>query len=160
MQATKDKVVSIDYTLTDDDGNMIDTSQGRGPLAYLHGAGNIIPGLETAIEGKSPGDSFTVTVAAADAYGERDPELVQPVPRDRFPGDADIEVGSQFQAHTPEGTRTITVVDVRDDEVVIDANHPLAGKPLTFNIQVVNVRDADPAELQHGHPHGPGGHHH
>lgn len=160
MQATKDKVVSIDYTLTDNDGNTIDTSTGRGPLAYLHGAGNIIPGLETAIEGKSPGDSFTVTVAAADAYGERDPELVQPVPRDRFPGDADIEVGAQFQAHTPEGTRTITVVDVRDDEVVIDANHPLAGKPLTFNIQVVNVRDADPAELQHGHPHGPGGHHH
>ena len=160
MQAMKDKVVSIDYTLTDGDGNTLDTSEGRGPLAYLHGAGNIIPGLETALEGKTSGDAFKVTVPAADAYGERDPDLVQPVPRDRFPDGADIEVGSQFQAQTAAGARTITVVEVKDGEVVIDANHPLAGQSLTFAVEVVEVRDAEPAELQHGHPHGPGGHEH
>ncbi len=160
MQATKDKVVRIDYTLTDDDGNTLDTSQGREPLAYLHGAGNIIPGLENALEGRAAGDSFNVTVPAADAYGERDPELVQPVPRDRFPEGAAIEAGAQFQAQTAAGPRTITVVEVNDNEVVIDANHPLAGKPLNFAVQVVEVRDAAAEELQHGHVHGPGGHHH
>ncbi len=160
MQATKDKVVSIDYTLTDEDGNIIDSSEGQAPLAYLHGAGNIIPGLESALEGRTVGDAFDVVVPAADAYGERDPELVQPVPRDRFPEDAQIEAGSQFQAETAAGPRTITVVEVKDDEVVVDANHPLAGKPLNFKVQVVEVRDAQAEELQHGHVHGPGGHHH
>jgi FKBP-type peptidyl-prolyl cis-trans isomerase SlyD len=160
MQAAKDKVVSINYTLTDEQGQTLDSSEGRGPLCYLHGAGNIIPGLESAIEGKSAGDAFRITVAPEDGYGQHDPELVQPVPRDRFPPGARIEAGLQFQAQTEAGPRTITVVDVQADSVTIDANHPLAGKPLTFEIEVVEVRDAQAEELRHGHAHGAGGHHH
>jgi len=160
MQATKEKVVSIDYTLTDEQGSVIDTSSGRGPLAYLHGAGNIIPGLENALEGKSAGDTLTVTVPPDQAYGEHDPELVQAVPRDRFPAGSDVRVGTQFQAQTPVGQRIVTVVGVNNDEVTVDANHPLAGKPLTFDVTVVEVREATADELSHGHVHGPGGHAH
>jgi FKBP-type peptidyl-prolyl cis-trans isomerase SlyD len=134
MQATKEKVVSINYTLTDDQGKVLDTSSGRGPLSYLHGAGNIIPGLENALEGKSVGDSLNVTVPPGEGYGERDPDLVQNVPRDRFPADANIEVGDQFQAQTPSGRQVVTVVDVQDDAVTVDANHPLAGQALHFDV--------------------------
>jgi FKBP-type peptidyl-prolyl cis-trans isomerase SlyD len=160
MQATSEKVVSIDYTLKDGQGTVIDTSQGRGPLAYLHGAGNIIPGLERELEGKTAGAAFEVTVLPTDAYGERDDALVQPVPKSRFPEGANPQVGQQFQAQTPTGARMVTVVNVEAESVTIDANHPLAGQSLHFAGQVVDVRDATQQELQHGHVHGPGGHSH
>jgi FKBP-type peptidyl-prolyl cis-trans isomerase SlyD len=160
MQATTEKVVSIDYTLKDDQGAVLDTSEGRGPLAYLHGAGNIIPGLEREIEGKAAGTPFEVTVPAADGYGERDDALVQPVPKSQFPAEANPQVGDQFHAQTPTGPRTVTVVKVAPDSVTIDANHPLAGQSLHFAGQVVEVREATQEELQHGHVHGPGGHAH
>lgn len=160
MEATKEKVVSIDYTLTDDKGNVLDSSSGRGPLAYLHGAGNIIPGLESALEGKSPGDSLSVKVSPAEGYGEHDAALVQDVPRSQFPPNVELERGTQFQAQTPQGPRIVTVVNVEDDSVTVDANHPLAGMELNFDVSVVEVRDAQAEELQHGHVHGPGGHAH
>ncbi len=159
MQATKSKVVSIDYTLTDSEGNVLDTSDGRTPLEYLHGSDNIIPGLERALEGKSDGDAFEVTVAPEDAYGERDQGLVQEVALTQFPEGADPQVGQQFQAETPEGPRTVTIVNRDSEGVTIDANHPLAGQALNFAVKVVSVREASPEELQHGHAHGPGGAH-
>ncbi|MCA9116468.1 MAG: peptidylprolyl isomerase [Planctomycetaceae bacterium] len=160
MQAAKEKVVSINYELKDDQGNVIDSSEGRAPLAYLHGAGNIVVGLERELEGKSAGDSFEVCVAPADGYGERMDELVQPVPRENFPDPGEVTVGSQFQAQTPDGPRLITVVGVDEQNVTIDANHPLAGQSLNFTGEVVDIRDPTAEELQHGHPHGPGGHEH
>jgi FKBP-type peptidyl-prolyl cis-trans isomerase SlyD len=158
MNIAKDKVVSIDYTLTDDAGKVLDSSNGREPLAYLHGAGNIIPGLESALEGKGQGDQLNVSIKPADGYGERDDRMVQAVPRSSFGGVQTIEPGMQFQANTPAGPRVITVVGVQGDQVTVDANHPLAGQTLNFDVKVVDVRDATSTELQHGHVHGPGGH--
>jgi FKBP-type peptidyl-prolyl cis-trans isomerase SlyD len=158
MQVAKDKVVQIDYTLTGTNGQVIDTSQGREPLAYLHGAGNIIPGLESELEGKNPGDQVNVQVPPEQAYGPRDERMVQVVPRTSFQGVQQIQPGMQFQANTPGGPRVITVVGVQGDQVTIDANHPLAGQTLNFDVKVVEVRDATQEELTHGHVHGPGGH--
>jgi FKBP-type peptidyl-prolyl cis-trans isomerase SlyD len=159
MQIQDQKVVSIDYTLTGSDGQVIDSSQGRGPLAYLHGAGNIIPGLEKALTGKSAGDAVNAKIPPGEAYGEKDPQLVQAVPRDRFPAQ-DIKVGMQFQAQGGGQSRVVTVVNVDPENVTIDANHPLAGQTLNFDVKVVDVRDATQEELAHGHVHGPDGHHH
>ncbi|NLO79197.1 MAG: peptidylprolyl isomerase [Xanthomonadaceae bacterium] len=155
MQVAKDKVVSIDYTLTDDDGSVLDTSNGRAPLAYLHGAGNIIPGLEKALEGKQVGDQLTVRIPPAEAYGERDEALTQVVPMELFQGVDRVEPGMRFQAQTSAGIQVVTVSKVEGDEVTIDGNHPLAGKPLNFEVSVVDIRDATPEELAHGHVHGP-----
>lgn len=160
MQVGKDKVVTIDYTLRDPDGQVLDTSQGRQPLTYLHGGGSIIPGLESALEGKSAGDQLNVNVPAEQAYGQRDDSLVQSVPRSAFRGVDKIEVGMRFQAQGQSGPQIVTVVEVADDTVTIDANHPLSGMPLNFDVTVVAVRDADPEEMQHGHAHGAGGHEH
>jgi FKBP-type peptidyl-prolyl cis-trans isomerase SlyD len=159
MEIANNKVVSIDYTLTNHAGDVLDTSKGRGPLAYLHGAHNIIPGLENALTGKSADDNVKVTVAPEQGYGQRDEKMVQPVPRDRFPI-KDIKVGMQFQATGPQGQLPVMVVAVDDQNVTIDANHPLAGVPLTFDVTVREVRDATPEELSHGHVHGAGGHQH
>ena len=159
-EIAKDKVVSIDYTLTGDNGQVLDTSQGREPLAYLHGAGNIIPGLESALEGRNEGDQVNVSIPPDQAYGQRDERMVQAVPRTAFQGVADIKPGMQFQAQTNAGARLITVVGVQDDQVTIDANHPLAGATLNFDVKVVNVREATEQEKSHGHVHGPGGNHH
>lgn len=161
MQIAKDRVVSMDYTLTGPGGNVLDSSQGREPLVYLQGAGNIIPGLERELEGKSPGDQIKVTVAAKDAYGERDDRMMQSVPREMFKGVADIQPGMQFQANGPNGEqRMVRVAKVEPDKVVVDVNHPLAGMALTFDVKVVDVRDATAEEKSHGHPHGAGGHQH
>lgn len=160
MQVAKNTVVSIDYTLTDPQGQVIDSSRGGGPLPYLHGAGGIIPGLERQLEGKNPGDRMTVTVQPGDAYGERNEEMVQEVPRASFQGVQDIRPGMQFQAQTEVGDRIVSIVAVGQDTVTVDANHPLAGVPLTFDVTVVDVREATETELAHGHVHGPGGHHH
>ncbi len=160
MQIAANTVVSIDYTLTDPQGQVLDTSKERGPMAYLHGVGQIIPGLEKALDGKSAGESMTVTIAPEDAYGPRQEELVMTVPRERFQGVQRLEVGMQFQAQGPQGKRVVTVVGFEGNDVKVDANHPLAGVQLTFAVNVVEVRAATTEEIDHGHVHGPGDHHH
>lgn len=155
-----DTVVLFNYTLTNDQGEVLDQSRGE-PLAYLHGHHNIIPGLEKALEGKTTGDKLTVTVEPADAYGEYLAEAVQEVPRANFQGVDNIEVGMQFQSQTDDGhVMLVTVKDVNDDVVVVDGNHPLAGQALTFDVEIVEVREASADEIAHGHAHGAGGHHH
>lgn len=155
----KDQVVSFHYTLTDEQGNVIDKSEGQ-PLVYLHGHHNIIPGLENALVGNTVGDKLTVNVAPADGYGEYQPELVQEVPRQMFQGVDNIEAGMQFQAQTDDGVQVVIVKDVTADAVIVDANHPLAGQALTFDVEIVEIRAASSEELAHGHAHGVGGHHH
>jgi FKBP-type peptidyl-prolyl cis-trans isomerase SlyD len=160
MQIEARKVVTLNYTLTDKDGNVIDQS-GDASFAYLHGANNIIPGLENALEGKSAGDSLNVSVNPEEGYGERDPAKAQSVPRNMFPEDTDIEVGMQFHAQGPNGeTLVVTVAAVEEDVITVDGNHPLAGEQLNFAVEVLEVREASEEELEHGHVHGPGGHHH
>ncbi len=160
MQIVKNTVVSIDYTLTSDAGEVLDTSKGASPLVYLHGVGGLIPGMEKGLDGRHLGEAFKIKIAAGDAYGERRGELVQPVPRDKFAGATEIKVGQQFQSQTPQGPQVVTVVAVDETNVTIDANHPLAGQTLNFDVKVVDVRLATEGELQHGHVHGPGGHQH
>lgn len=155
----KDQVVSFHYTLTDEQGTVIDKSDAQ-PLVYLHGASNIIPGLENALAGKVVGDKLTVTVQPEEGYGEYQPEMVQEVPRNMFQGVDNIEAGMQFQAQTDDGVQVVTVKDVTDELVIVDGNHPLAGKVLNFDVEVVEIRAASAEELQHGHAHGVGGHHH
>ena len=160
MQIAKDKVVTVDYTLTDDGGHVLDTSKGHGPLAYLHGVGGIIPGLEKALEGQTPGNQLNVKVEPHEAYGQRDESLVESVPRAAFKGIDKIEPGMQFQAKQGEHVRMVTIVGVDPENVRVDANHPLAGKTLNFDVKIVDVRDATKEELEHRHVHGPHGHHH
>jgi len=161
MQISKNKVVAIDYTLTGQDGQVIDSSKGKPPLAYIHGTNAIISGLEKALDGKSAGDTLNVTIAPAEAYGERDESMLQQVPRSTFGNIKRVEVGMQFQARHGNETRIVTVVGFEKGDIVkVDANHPLAGQTLTFDVKVAEVRDATKEELDHGHVHGPGGHHH
>jgi FKBP-type peptidyl-prolyl cis-trans isomerase SlyD len=160
MQITNQKVVSIHYTLTNVDGDIIDSSEGHEPLAYLHGFGNIIPGLENALAGRAAGERFTVSIAPDEGYGERDDAMVQSVPRSAFQGVDEIRPGMQFQAQSPEGMQLVTVLGVEADEVILDGNHPMAGLTLNFAVEITDVRDATREELEHGHVHGPGGHHH
>jgi FKBP-type peptidyl-prolyl cis-trans isomerase SlyD len=161
MQISKDKVVTIDYTLTNPQGQVLDTSTGREPLVYMQGVGNLIPGLERELEGKQAGDQVNVTIQPGDGYGERDERMVQAVPRTAFQGVQDIKPGMQFQAQAPNGQRMVVrVVEVSDSEVKIDANHPLAGVPLTFDVTIREVRESTQDEKDHGHVHGAGGHHH
>ncbi|QIO05493.1 peptidylprolyl isomerase [Acinetobacter shaoyimingii] len=152
-------VVSFNYKLTNAEGETLDQSQGE-PLAYLHGAGNIIPGLEKALEGKAVGDKFTVNVPAAEGYGEYNADLVQEVPKQMFQGVENIEAGMQFQAQTEDGVQIVTVKSVEGDNIIVDANFPLAGQDLTFDVEIVEIREASQEELDHGHVHGAGGHHH
>jgi FKBP-type peptidyl-prolyl cis-trans isomerase SlyD len=155
------KVVSIHYTLRDDDGDVIDSSSGGEPLEYLHGAGNIVPGLENAMAGKAIGDKFKVTVTPAEGYGDVEGDGPREVPRSAFPKDAELEEGMQLFVRGPDGEPfPVWVVAVHDDHVLLDANHPLAGENLHFEVEVVAMRDATKEEVEHGHPHGPGGHHH
>jgi FKBP-type peptidyl-prolyl cis-trans isomerase SlyD len=160
MQIAENTVAAFHYTLTNDAGEVLDSSRGREPLVYLHGAGNIVPGLEKAMAGRNPGDSFEVAVAPEEGYGVRHDELVQVVPRTAFQGVNTIEVGMQFQASGPQGSMSVTVTRVEDDQVTVDGNHPLAGETLHFAIEVAEVRDATAEELAHGHAHGAGGHAH
>jgi FKBP-type peptidyl-prolyl cis-trans isomerase SlyD len=160
MQIAKHKVVSINYTLTDQADTVLDSSEGGEPLVYIHGLGHIIPGLENALAGKAAGDTLKVTVPPEDAYGMRNEALKQTVPRERFEPGMDIETGMRFHAPTEDGIEIVTVTMVDADSVTVDANHPLAGMTLNFSVEVVEVRDASAEELSHGHVHGPGGHHH
>lgn len=161
MQIADNTVVSIDYTLKDDEGNILDSSQGAQPLAYLHGFANIIPGLERALLGKQAGDELDVSIEPEDAYGEYSAELVATLNRSMFQGVETLEPGMQFHASAPDGgMQVVTIRDVDGDDVTVDGNHPLAGQRLHFQVKVVNVRAATAEEQQHGHAHGEGGHHH
>jgi FKBP-type peptidyl-prolyl cis-trans isomerase SlyD len=160
MLIESDKVIFIHYTLTNDAGKVIDSSSGHEPMAYLHGSGNIVAGLERALEGRRIGDKFQVSVAPADGYGERDEALLQQVPRRSFKGMGEIKTGMQFQSNTPQGMRVFSVLRIAGDMVTLDGNHPLAGETLHFAIEVTGIRDATAEEIEHGHIHGPGGHHH
>lgn len=160
MKAARGMVVTMHYTLTDDSGAVLDSSQGGNPLAYLHGHGNIIPGLEKALEGVTAGFKSKVTVAPTEGYGESDPESVFEAPREHFPPDMQIEPGQRVHAEGPNGPITLTVVELTETGAILDANHPLAGKTLHFDVEVVTVRPATAEEMTHGHVHGEGGHHH
>jgi FKBP-type peptidyl-prolyl cis-trans isomerase SlyD len=157
MQIEKNTVATIDYTLTNPQGQVLDTSKGREPLAYLHGVGGIIPGLEKALEGKSVGDQLNVTIQPEQAYGHRNDQLVQDVPLKMFQGVQNIQPGMQFRAQTPQGMQIVTVTAINGDNARVDANHPLAGVTLNFEVKVVGVRQATNEELSHGHIHGAGG---
>jgi FKBP-type peptidyl-prolyl cis-trans isomerase SlyD len=147
MTVTKNKVVSIDYTLKDASGTVIDSSKDTGPLEYLHGNGNLIPGLESQLEGKAVGDKFSAVIEPKDAYGEYDDKLVVKVPRTQFDSNTPITTGMQFQADTAGGPTVVKVTEVTDDTITVDANHDLAGKTLYFDINVLGVRDATEEEL-------------
>ena len=146
MKIEKNKVVSIQYTLTDDDGNKIDSSVGSEPLTYYHGNGYLIPGLENELEGKSAGEKLNVTVQPADGYGIYDERLVSSIPRERFEIDGEITVGMQFQVQTPGGAAIVRVVEVGDKEIKIDGNHELAGKVLHFDVEIVDVHEPSQEE--------------
>jgi FKBP-type peptidyl-prolyl cis-trans isomerase SlyD len=160
MKVAANKVVSIDYTLTNAQGQVMDRSAAGAPMAYLQGHQNIIPGLESALEGQSVGDTLKVTIEPADAYGERDESLRQAVPRTMFEDADNVQVGMQFQTLTEQGEQIVTVTHMDSEHVTVDGNHPLAGETLTFDVTVVDVRDASREELEHGHVHGPHHEHH
>jgi FKBP-type peptidyl-prolyl cis-trans isomerase SlyD len=160
MNISNNCVASFHYTLTDNTGKVLDSSEGQEPLSYLHGAGNIIPGLEKALLGKTTGDKLNVSVAAAEAYGERDDTMIQQLDASMFSGIDKIEIGMEFHAETEHGLQVVTVTDVEGDQITIDGNHPLAGVDLNFDVEVTDVREATEEEMSHGHAHGAGGHHH
>ena len=160
MEISADRVVTIHYTLKDDAGTILDSSASGEPLAYLQGHGNLVAGLERALEGREEGNSLAVVVSPADGYGTRDESLVQRVPKRSLQGSGVVKKGMQFQARTEDGMRLFTVAAVIGDMVTLDANHPLADQTLHFEVQIVGVREATAEELEHGHVHGAGGHHH
>lgn len=158
MIVEQDRAVYIEFTLRDIHGNVLDTTEGRGPLGYIHGRGNLIAGLEAFLEGRERGFSGSVEVAPEQAYGPRHPEAVIEVPRSRVGGDAPVQVGERLQAQGPHGSMEFTVVAVDEDTLTLDGNHPLAGQTLHFDIEVVDVQEAHEDEIKHGRLH-PGGHH-
>jgi len=160
MQVANGTVVSIHYTLKNGAGEVLDQSAAGQPLAYLHGAGNLIPGLERVLDGKSAGDQVNVTLPPAEGYGEHQQELVQQVPRNAFGSVAELQPGMRFRAEGPQGEQVVTVTAVSDEEVTVDGNHPLAGTTLEFDVEVSEVREATDEEREHGHVHGPEGHAH
>ncbi|WP_333608167.1 FKBP-type peptidyl-prolyl cis-trans isomerase [Arsukibacterium sp.] len=158
MTISQDKVVAMHYTVKDPAGNELDSSSGGEPLVFLFGHGALIPGLEQALAGKNTGDKFSSTIAAADAYGERHDQLVQAVPRSMFEG-MEVSAGMRFRASGQDGReQPVIILEVTDDEVVVDGNHPLSGIDLSFDVEVILVRDATEEELAHGHVHGIDGH--
>jgi FKBP-type peptidyl-prolyl cis-trans isomerase SlyD len=160
MPIAQNSVVTIHYTLKDDAGEVLDSSRDGDPIAYLHGHGNLVPGLERELEGKNTGDKIVVTVSPENGYGQYDKALVQQVPRRALQGIAKISVGMRLHAQTEQGTRAVTVTRLVGDMVTLDGNHPLAGQNLNFDVEITDVRDASEEELTHGHVHGPGGHDH
>ena len=160
MQIAADRVVLIHYTLKDDNGSVLDSSAGGDPLAYIQGHGNLVAGLEKALKGKQDGARVVVSVAPADGYGIHDAALIQRIPKRSLQGSGEIKKGMQFQGQTPDGMRLFTVTAMVGDMVTLDGNHPLADQSLNFDVEIVSVREATAEELEHGHVHGVGGHHH
>jgi FKBP-type peptidyl-prolyl cis-trans isomerase SlyD len=157
VTAVMPRVVSFHYTLRDPSGRVIDTSAGAEPITYLEGAGQIIEGLDEQLRTTEAGEKRSVQVPAAKAYGERDPAQIQRVKRDLLPVDGPLKIGDQFQTDSDRYAPVVTVVAIEGDDVTLDANHPLAGVDLTFDVQITEARAATPEELQHGHAHGAGG---
>jgi len=161
MLIANQHVVSIDYTLSNDAGEVLDSSNGAEPLVYLHGAGNIIAGLENALAGKKVNDELEVSIEPEDAYGEYSAELITTLGREMFEGVDELQVGMQFHASAPDGgMQIVTIREIDGDAVIIDGNHPLAGQQLNFKVKVVDIRAASEEEIAHGHVHGEGGHQH
>jgi|SRR5215831_8526241 len=158
MQIGREKAVTIEYTLKDEGGKLLDTSDGKPPLTYLHGVGALVPGLEQALEGKGAGDAVDVTLTPDEGYGARDERLIRNVPLRKL-RERDVVVGQRVPADVEGGQRLVLITALRGDYATVDANHPLAGMTLHFSVKVVGVRDATSEELAHGHVHGPGGHH-
>ncbi len=156
----KNCVVSFDFTLSDEEGTLMDSSKGQEPLVYLHGFKALIPGLENALEGKREGDDFKVVITPDQAYGNRDEDLVYEIDREEVAHLPNLNVGMELEVDSDDESVVMTIVQINDNSVVLDANHPLAGVTLNFDIQVLNVRQATADEISHGHVHGPGGHHH
>jgi FKBP-type peptidyl-prolyl cis-trans isomerase SlyD len=159
MQIGKNKVVSIDYTLTDAAGELLDSSEGKEPLSYIHGIGSLIPGLESELEGKSAGDELEVSVPPEAGYGVRDEALLTTLQRKQLESLDNLQEGLMFSMEDDQGTRIFTVVKLEGDTVTVDGNHPLAGKTLHFAVAVRGVRVASEEELAHGHVHD-GSHEH
>lgn len=155
MTITPESVVSIHYTVSAEDGTQLDSSEGKQPLTVMLGKRFLIEGLEDALQNKEQGEKFEVDIAPEQAYGQRMDELVQQVPKDMFDG-MDVEVGMSFRATTEQGEQSVMIIDVAEDHVVVDGNHPLAGVPLKFEVEVVEVREPTQDEIEHGHAHGPG----
>lgn len=153
MQVEKNKVVEIDYTLKDENGDVLDSSEGRQPLSYIQGTGNLIPGVETALEGKGSGERVEITVPPETGYGVRDDSLVLTIEREKFGEVEDLKPGLRFRMDTPDGPMIFTVVKLDETEVLVDGNHPLAGMTLNFDITVQSIREATTEELEHGHVH-------
>lgn len=155
------KVVSMTYVLKDSEGEVLDQADRNDPFEYLHGAGNIVPGLEDELVGLKAGDKKKVTVQPADGYGELDPQLQLSVKRTQFPPEVEVEAGMEFESRLPDGSSVVfTVTEIEGDMVSVDGNHPLAGETLHFDVEILSVRDATEDEKSHGHAHGPDGHHH
>jgi FKBP-type peptidyl-prolyl cis-trans isomerase SlyD len=159
MEIKENTVVTFDYKLTDDEGEVIDTSEGGTPFSFLQGSGTIVSGLEQGLTGKTSGDHLNIDLAPEEGYGEYDPGLVFTIGKEKLPQDQPLEEGMQFQAQTPAGPRVLTLTDISDTEATLDANHPLAGQNLHFEVWVREVREATSAELEHGHSHDGDDHH-
>lgn len=157
MKITANKVAVIHYSVSTSDDTLIDSSYDHEPLAIIHGTGYLIPGLEDALEGHEVGDKFEITVPPEKGYGERFDDYVQTVPKEMFADIEDLAVGAQLRATTDDGEQTVIVVDMTEDSITVDGNHPLAGMELSFDVEVIEVRDATEDELTHGHAHGVGG---
>ena len=153
MKIEKNKVVTIHYTLKDNNNNILDSTEGDEPMSYLHGRDNLIPGLEAELEGKEKGDKFKASIKPEDAYGERDEDMMFIIPREQFQGVPDIEVGMQFQTDSPSGPMLITISEINGDEITVDGNHPLAGETLNFEVEVTGICNATEEEIAHGHLH-------
>ncbi|TLU59901.1 peptidylprolyl isomerase [Thalassotalea litorea] len=157
MKIAENTVVKMHYAVMDSEKNLIDSSYDHQPLEFIQGSGFLIPGLEVALNEKAVGDKFTVEVEAAEAYGERHDGFVQTVPKELFQGIDNLDVGMQLRAQTDEGEQTVIVVDVEDDTITVDGNHPLAGLDLVFDVEILEVRTATEDEIAHGHVHSEGG---
>jgi FKBP-type peptidyl-prolyl cis-trans isomerase SlyD len=161
MSILTNKVISFNYTLKDDEGTILDSSANKEPLTFLSGSQQIIPKLEEALSGMIIGSKKNIKIAAADAYGEYSEDAIQKIKMDQFPKEANIEVGMTYIANSPDGKQMpFLVSEINEQDITVDFNHPLAGKNLEFDVELLDVRDATPEEIQHGHVHGPGGHHH
>ena len=155
------KVVTFNYKLKDNEGNILDSTDNGGPFSFITGTMQVLPGLEEALSSMLIGSKKNVKLAAADAYGEYDDNAIQKVNRGMFPKEADLEIGKTYFAHSPEGQHLqFLITEIEKEEITVNFNHPLAGKDLEFDVHLLDVRDATPEEISHGHIHGPGGHHH
>ncbi|MCK5820830.1 MAG: peptidylprolyl isomerase [Bacteroidales bacterium] len=160
MKIEKNKVVSMHYTLKDDKGEIMDTSEGKSPLSFIQGNGQLIPGLESQLEGKEKEVKMQVTIAPADAYGEFREDMVFKVGKEGFKGEEELQVGMQVEVELEQGKSIAVVSSIEGEKVTLDLNHPLAGQTLHFDVEIMDVRDATEEELSHGHAHGEGGHQH